>query len=171
MGEIASSFLSSLPSELHDQAGRVVPDDPAVRAGRLENGVQYFIRRHDNPENRAYFRFVMHVGSLQEDDDQRGLAHILEHMAFNGSNHFAPQELDAYFQSIGMQFGAHVNASTGFDKTIYKLEIPTDDPSIIEQTFRVLQDWGSGLLLPDEQIEKERLVGQKRLLTTQSSER
>ena len=70
-----------------------------------------------------------------------------------------PQELDAYFQSIGMQFGAHVNASTGFDKTIYKLEIPTDDPSIIEQTFRVLQDWGNGLLLPEDQIEKERRVG------------
>lgn len=159
MGEIASSFLSSLPSELHEQAARVVPDDPAVRVGKLQNGLRYFIRRHDNPENRAYFRFVMHVGSLQEDDDQRGLAHILEHMAFNGSNHFGPQELDAYFQSIGMQFGAHVNASTGFDKTIYKLEIPTDDPSIIEQTFRVLQDWGSGLLLPKDQIEKERLVG------------
>ena len=109
MGEIASSFFSSLPSDLHDQASRVVPDDPAVRVGVNENGLRYFIRQHDNPENRAYFRFVMHVGSLQEDDDQRGLAHILEHMAFNGSNHFGPQELDAYFQSIGMQFGAHVN--------------------------------------------------------------
>lgn len=159
MGEIASSFLSSLPSELHDQAAKIVPNDAAVRVGTLDNGLRYFIRRHDNPKNRAYFRFVMHVGSLQEDDDQRGLAHILEHMAFNGSNHFAPQELDTYFQSIGMQFGAHVNASTGFDKTIYKLEIPTDDPSIVEQTFRVLQDWGSGLLLPEDQIEKERRVG------------
>ena len=159
MGEIASTFLSSLSPELHERAIQVVPDDPNVRVGELKNGLKYFIRSHDNPENRAFFRLVMHVGSLNEDDDQRGLAHILEHMAFNGSNHFGPQELDAYFQSIGMQFGAHVNASTGFDKTIYKLEIPTDDPEIIEQTFRVLQDWGSGLLLPASQIEKERLVG------------
>lgn len=159
MGEIASSFLSSLPAELHEQATQIVPDDPNVRVGQLSNGLRYFIRPHNNPENRAYFRLIMHVGSLNEDDDQCGLAHILEHMAFNGSNHFGPQELDAYFQSIGMQFGAHVNASTGFDKTIYKLEIPTDDPAILEQTFRVLQDWGSGLLFPEEQIEKERLVG------------
>ena len=68
----------------------------------LKNGMRYFIRAHDNPKNRAIFRFVMHVGSLEEDLDQLGLAHILEHMAFNGSKHFAPQELDAYFQSIGM---------------------------------------------------------------------
>ena len=131
MGENASSFLSSLPSELHDRASSIVPNDPAVRVGELRNGLRYFIRHHDNPENRAYFRFVMHVGSLNEDDDQRGLAHILEHMAFNGSI-ILPRKNLMHFQSIGMQFGAHVNASTGFDKTIYKLEIPTDDPSIIE---------------------------------------
>ena len=159
MGEIANSFLHRLPEYLQKQAIQTVEDDPDVRVGSLSNGLRYYIRSHDNPKNRAIFRFVMHVGSLHEDDDQRGLAHILEHMAFNGSTHFAPHALDAYFQSIGMQFGAHVNASTGFDKTIYKIEVPTDDPEILAQTFQVLQDWGEGLLLLDEQIEKERLVG------------
>ena len=159
MGEFTPSFLQTLPDVLHTQAEKLVDSDPAVTVGQLSNGLRYYIRPHQNPGNRAYIRLVMHVGSLNEDDDQRGLAHILEHMAFNGSTNFAPQALDAYFQSIGMQFGAHVNASTGFDKTIYKLEIPTDDPSIIEQTFRILEDWGQGLLLLEDQIEKERRVG------------
>jgi zinc protease len=159
MGNLSTSFFNPVSTEMQEHALHIVEADSQVTIGSLENGLNYYIRPHNNPENRAFFRFVLHVGSLHEDEDQRGLAHILEHMAFNGSTHFAPQALDAYFQSIGMKFGAHVNASTGFDKTIYKLEIPTDDPSILEQTFRVLQDWGSGLSLPFDQIEKERRVG------------
>jgi len=159
MGNLSTSILNHFSSDMQTDAAHVVEADSNVTIGTLENGLTYYIRPHDNPENRAFFRFVLHVGSLHEDEDQRGLAHILEHMAFNGSTHFAPQALDAYFQSIGMKFGAHINASTGFDKTVYKLEIPTDDPSILEQTFRVLQDWGSGLSLPVDQIEKERRVG------------
>ena len=159
MGNIPSSFAPRLTPENIAHFNRVIEDDPAVKVGRLSNGMRYFIRAHENPKNRAIFRFVMHIGSLEEDNDQQGLAHILEHMAFNGSTNFGPQELDAYFQSIGMQFGAHVNASTGFENTTYKLEIPTDDPEIFKRTFQVLRDWGDGLSMLSKQIEKERLVG------------
>ena len=156
MGPYPVDMIDRLSPELELHFRQVVSDDPEVRVDRLPNGLQYFIRSHGNPENRVLFRFV-HVGSLKK--MRSAIAHILEHMAFNGSTHFKPQELDEYFQSIGMRFGAHVNASTSFEQTIYKLETPSDDPSTLEKTFQVLRDWGDGLSLLPEQIEKERMVG------------
>lgn len=98
---------------------RPLPVDPAVRTGRLPNGIRYFIRQNSRPEKRVSMRLAVNTGSIQEDADQRGLAHFLEHMAFNGTEHFKPGELVSFLETIGARFGPHVNASTSFDETIY----------------------------------------------------
>ena len=142
-----------------DQQSTILPTDPNLIRGRLENGFEYLIRPNKKPQNRAHFQLVFRVGSLFEQEDQRGLAHILEHMAFNGSTNFKSGDLIEYFTSIGMRFGAHLNAMTTFDKTIYKLQIPTTDQTILDKTFAVMRDWASELLFLPEEIERERNVG------------
>jgi zinc protease len=132
--------------------------DPQIRTGQLDNGLTYFIRPNQKPENRAALRLAVNAGSVLEDDDQQGLAHFLEHMAFNGSRHFPKQELVDFLEGIGMRFGPDLNAYTGFDETVYLLEIPLDDPAILEQAFLVLEDWAAGLDLDPAEIEKERGV-------------
>lgn len=146
-------------TEHFSELSNVIGPDATVAHTTLENGFQYFVKYNRNPENRIMLHFCVSIGSLVEDEDQRGLAHILEHMAFNGSTNFAPQQLVEYFESIGMRFGAHVNAVTSFDKTVYKLEIPADSPEILANSLRVVRDWCSELSFLPEQIEKERLVG------------
>ena len=108
-----------------------LPLDPAVRTGTLPNGLTYFIRRNAQPEARALLRLAVKAGSIDEADDQRGLAHLLEHMAFNGSTHFKSGELVKYLESIGSRFGADVNAYTSFDETVYMLEVPTDREGLL----------------------------------------
>jgi len=132
--------------------------DPEIRSGQLENGLTYFIRVNRKPENRAALRLAVNAGSVLETDDQRGLAHFLEHMAFNGTEHFAKQELIDFLEGIGMRFGPDLNAYTSFDETVYMLEVPLDDPTTFEQAFLVLQDWATGLALDPAEIEKERGV-------------
>ena len=132
--------------------------DPAVRAGVLENGLRYLIRANDEPEDRADLRLVVNAGSVLEDDDQRGLAHFVEHMAFNGTERFTGEELRAYLESIGMQFGPDVNAYTSFDETVYMLHVPTDTAGPLERAFEILEDWAGGQLLDPEQVELERGV-------------
>ena len=110
-----------------------LPLDPAIRSGRLANGLRYFVRQNARPANRVSLRLAVDVGSVQEADDQRGLAHFLEHMAFNGSTHFKPGELVAFLESIGARFGPHVNASTSFDETIYMLDVPTDREGYVDK--------------------------------------
>src|SRR5829696_5748387 len=105
---------------------QALPVDPAVRTGQLPNGLRYYIRRNPLPANRMSLRLAVNVGSLQEENDQRGLAHFLEHMAFNGSENFKPGELVGFLESIGARFGPHVNAYTSFDETVYMLDVPTD---------------------------------------------
>lgn len=136
----------------------VLPRDPAVLTGRLENGLRYYVRGNGRPENRAFLRLVVRAGSVLEDDDQLGLAHFVEHMAFNGTEHFEKTELLDYLQSIGMRFGADINAYTSFDETVYMLEVPTDDPEILDKALLVLEDWASGVSFEDEEIERERGV-------------
>ena len=136
----------------------VLPQDPAVLTGQLENGLRYYVRSNGRPENRAFLRLVVRAGSVLEDDDQRGLAHFVEHMAFNGTRNFEKTELLDYLQGIGMRFGPDVNAYTGFDETVYMLEAPTDDPEILDKALLVLEDWAAGVSLEDEEIEKERGV-------------
>ena len=136
-----------------------VPNDPDVRIGKLDNGLTYYIRHNNWPENRAEFYIAQRVGSIQENDDQRGLAHFLEHMAFNGSKHFQGNELLRWCESIGVKFGTDLNAYTSIDQTVYNISnVPTTRESIVDSCLLILFDWADGLLLEQEEIEKERGV-------------
>ncbi|MBL8136252.1 MAG: insulinase family protein [Acidobacteria bacterium] len=148
---------TALPAVATDPAA-VLPLDPAIRSGRLPNGLRYFLRQNARPANRVSLRLAVDVGSIHEDDDQRGLAHFLEHMAFNGSTHFKPGELVAFLESIGARFGPHVNASTSFDETIYMLDVPTDRPGYVDKGLLALRDFAGGASLTSEEIDKERGV-------------
>ncbi len=135
-----------------------IPLDPAVRVGRLSNGLRYYIRANPKPEKRAELRLVVNAGSVLEDDDQLGLAHFVEHMAFNGTTHFKKQELVDYIERIGMHFGADLNASTSFDETTYELHIPTDTVAIVSRAFQILEDWAHGVSFDPAAVKKERGV-------------
>ncbi len=133
-----------------------LPVDTSFRAGQLSNGLRYFIQPHDEPKDRAEFRLVVKVGSLQEEDDQLGVAHFVEHMAFNGTVHFQKNELIDFLELAGGRFGADLNASTSFSETIYKLQVPTDSAELIDQALLILQDWAYGLTFDSLEVEKER---------------
>jgi zinc protease len=135
-----------------------LPLDPSITVKKLPNGLQYYIRENQKPENRAMFRLVVNAGSLQETEAQKGLAHFLEHMAFNGTENFEKQELVNFLERIGMRFGADLNAYTSFDETVYMLEVPMDDEEVLKTAFRVLRDWMNGISFDSEEIEKERGV-------------
>lgn len=132
--------------------------NPSIVTGNLENGVTYFIQENKKPENRIELKLIVNTGSIQEDDDQKGLAHFVEHMAFNGTENFPKDKLVKYLESIGMGFGPEINAYTSFDETVYKLSIPADDPEIIENAFFILEEWAHRVSFEDEEIEKERGV-------------
>lgn len=133
-----------------------IPLGPQVKVGKLANGLSYYIHQNSKPEKRVELRLVVKVGSVMEDDDQQGLAHFTEHMAFNGSRHFKKHELISYLQSIGVKFGADLNAYTSFDETVYILPIPTDKPENLETGFQVMEDWAQGVEMQDADIDKER---------------
>ena len=135
-----------------------IPIDPQVISGALENGLRYVIRENNQPKNRAELRLVINAGSVLEEDSQQGLAHFLEHMAFNGSKHFNKQALIQFMESIGMRFGPDLNAMTSFDETIFMLTIPTESEETMTTAFQILEDWAHGLTLEDEEIERERGV-------------
>ncbi|MBB3222466.1 M16 family metallopeptidase [Pseudoduganella umbonata] len=136
--------------------GDTLPVAPHVKVGKLPNGLTYYIQRNGRPEKRLELRLVVKAGSILEDEDQLGLAHFTEHMAFNGSTHFKRHELVSYLQSIGVKFGRDLNAYTSFDQTVYMLPIPTDSKEAVEKGFLVLEDWASGITFNDEDIESER---------------
>jgi zinc protease len=136
----------------------VMPVDPSIIIDELDNGLRYFIRENPYPAGRADLRLVVRAGSLLEDDDQLGLAHFVEHMAFNGTERYAKQALITALESFGMRFGAHINAYTSFDETVYMLHVPTDQDVIIDTAFEILEDWAVGLSFEDEEIAKERGV-------------
>jgi len=135
-----------------------VPLDPKVTAGTLANGLRYYIRVNREPARRAELRLVVNAGSVLEDEDQRGLAHFVEHMAFNGTKNFAKQELVDYLESIGMRFGPDLNAYTSFDETVYLLQVPTDSAGPLEMGFRILADWAHQQVFDSVEVEKERGV-------------
>ena len=157
--------LAGLPAAQTGQAppaelalDRALPIDPAVRAGQLPNGMKFFIRQNGRPAKRVSMRLAVDAGSLQEENDQRGLAHFLEHMAFNGSAHFKPGELVSFLESIGARFGPHVNASTSFDETIYMLDVPSDREGYISRGLLAMADYASGISLIQAEVDKERGV-------------
>ncbi|HET7746426.1 MAG TPA: insulinase family protein, partial [Vicinamibacteria bacterium] len=115
-----------------------LPVDPAVRIGTLPNGLTYYVRHNARPAKRIALRLAVKAGSVLEDENERGLAHFLEHMAFNGSRHFRPGELVAFFESIGARFGADANAWTSFDETVYTLDVPTDNPGLVQKGLLAL---------------------------------
>ncbi len=133
-----------------------LPIDPAVTVKTLPNGLTYYIRPNRKPENRAQFHLVVNAGSILETKEQQGLAHFLEHMAFNGTKNFEKHELINFLERIGMQFGADLNASTSFDETNYRLEIPMDKPETVAKAFQVLEDWAHQITFDANEIEKER---------------
>ena len=135
-----------------------IPINPEVTTGKLSNGLTYYIQNNGKPADKVELRLVVNVGSIVEDDDQQGLAHFMEHMNFNGTKNFKKNELVDYLQSIGVKFGAHLNAYTGFDQTVYILPIPSDDPEKLEKGFQILEDWAFNAVLTDEEINKERGV-------------
>ena len=136
-----------------------IPVDPDVRMGKLDNGLSYYIRHNAWPEQRAEFYIAQKVGSIQEDDNQRGLAHFLEHMAFNGSKHFKGNEMLRWCESVGVKFGTDLNAYTSIDQTVYNISnVPTTREGIVDSCLLILFDWADGLLLEQEEIEKERGV-------------
>jgi zinc protease len=135
-----------------------MPVDPTIMMGKFPNGLRYYIRANKKPEKRAELRLVIKAGSILEDDDQLGLAHLVEHMAFNGTRNFPKHELLEFMESLGMRFGADINAYTSFDETVYMLTVPTDKPEAMARAFQVLEDWAHNVTFDPAEIEKERGV-------------
>jgi len=152
----------ALVSQLRAQ---VLPLDPAVRTGKLPNGFTYYIRHNEEPKNRVIFYLANKVGSILENDDQRGLAHFMEHMSFNGTKHFPKNELVNYLQRSGVRFGADLNAYTSFDETVYQLPIPSDKPELVQGGLQIMRDWAQDATLDPTEIDKERgvVLEEKRL--------
>ena len=156
---ILSTLVLALSLVAVAQQPQPLPIDSAVRVGKLENGLTYYIRHNEYPKNRAEFHIAQAVGAILEEDHQNGLAHFLEHMAFNGTEHFAGKGIIEYFESIGVNFGGNINAYTSLDETVYRLsEVPTVREGIIDSALLVMHDWACGLLLLEDEIDNERGV-------------
>lgn len=141
-----------------DELDKPLPLDARVTRGQLENGLTYYILPHKKPENRAQVWLAVNAGSVLEDDDQRGLAHFAEHMAFNGTRRFPKQALVNLLEKSGVRFGADLNAYTSFDETVYMLQVPTDNSELLGSSFSVLRDWADGVSFDADEVEKERAV-------------
>ncbi len=157
LGKVFAVFAVFVACVLPAQAGQL-PSDPKIVQGELANGVKWLYRQHDNPPGKMALMIHVDTGSLNETEEQRGLAHFLEHMAFNGTEHFGPGELIKYFEGIGMEFGADLNAFTSFDQTVYMLFTPDTKPAQLDKALTVLSDYAFRMLLLEEEIEKERGV-------------
>ncbi|MCC6415362.1 MAG: insulinase family protein, partial [Opitutaceae bacterium] len=151
-----SGLLVMVAAVWSAQAGEGLVADPAARFGQLENGVRYVVYPNREPQGRASLRLLVQAGAFQEREDQRGVAHFLEHMAFNGSEHYAPGTLVEFFQRMGMSFGGDTNAFTSFERTQYMIELPKTDDATLTEGLHVLGDYAGGLLLLPEEIDRER---------------
>lgn len=160
---LASAVRLSLLAQAPAVAATFAPDatlplDAAIRTGALPNGLKYYIRQNARPAKRVSLRLAVKAGSLEEHDDQLGLAHFIEHMAFNGSQHFKPGEVFSYFERVGARLGPHVNAQTSFDETLYMLDLPTDQGDVVSKGLLALADFAGGLTFDPAEVEKERGV-------------
>lgn len=164
-----SYFSEAQKPDLNDK----IKPDPEITIGTLENGIKYYIKQNNRPENRAEVQMVIKAGSLYEDPSQYGLAHFLEHMAFNGTKNFPKNKLVEYLESTGMSFGGDINASTSWERVYYTLQIPTDNEQMLDDGFQVLRDWLSNITLDEEQIESERkiIIEEWRLRTQEAASR
>ncbi len=152
------AMLFALPSAAQ-QKGEQLPVDPSITIGKLKNGITYYIRHNEKPDNLVNFYIAQKVGSIQEEESQRGLAHFLEHMCFNGTEHFPGKSLINYLEGIGVKFGADLNAYTSIDETVYNINnVPVGTPGAIDSCLWILRDWADGLTLAAEEIDKERGV-------------
>lgn len=156
---VLSTLVLALSLIAVAQQPQPLPIDSAVRVGKLDNGLTYYIRHNEYPKQRAEFHIAQAVGAILEEDHQNGLAHFLEHMAFNGTEHFAGKGIIEYFESIGVNFGGNINAYTSLDETVYRLsDVPTIREGIIDSALLVMHDWACGLALLEEEIDNERGV-------------
>jgi zinc protease len=154
----AGTPLVASAQQTSSAAATPLPFDPAVTVGTLPNGLRYYIRENHKPEKRAELRLVVNAGSVLEDEDQRGLAHMVEHMAFRGTKRFARNQISSYLESVGMRYGPDINAFTSFDETVYMITIPTDTAAIVDKGFQILAEWAHNVAFEPSQIEKERPV-------------
>lgn len=141
-----------------DELDRPLPLDARLTKGTLANGLTYYVLPHHKPEKRAQIWLAVNAGSVLEDDDQRGLAHFVEHMGFNGTKRFPKQQLVDFLEKSGIRFGADLNAYTSFDETVYTLQVPTDDAAIVGRAIGILRDWADGISFEPAEVEKERGV-------------
>ena len=155
---LAAAFAAAPAAQQTLNLQDTIPFDSAVRTATLPNGLTYFVRHNEQPQKRVSLRLAVKAGSTNEADDQQGLAHLIEHMAFNGSAHFKPGELVSYFESTGARLGPHDNAYTSFDETVYMLDLPTDKPDVVAKGLTALADFAGGLTLDPVEIDKERGV-------------
>lgn len=155
---LCSTFFIGCASKPKVVSESYLKMDEAIVQGKLENGMAYYVTENSEPKNRIVLRLVVKAGSNMEEEDQRGVAHFIEHLAFNGTENFEKSAIVDYFEKIGMDFGSDLNAYTSFDETVYKLEIPADDPEILKTALLILHDWASAITFPEEEIEKERGV-------------
>lgn len=150
--------LSFLLASAQVDLTKKITTDPNVKIGRLDNGLTYYIRYNAMPTNRLEMRLVVNAGSILEDDEQQGLAHFAEHMAFNGTENFSKSALVDFLERAGVRFGADLNAYTSFDETVYMLQLPTDRKGLVDSAFMVLEDWAHLVSFDAEEIDKERGV-------------
>jgi zinc protease len=159
MKKLSLTLFAVLALSIAAMAQMPTPLDPNVRTGKLDNGLTYFIRHNEKPAQRANFYIAQKVGSILEEEPQRGLAHFLEHMAFNGLEHFPKKAMLDYMERNGVKFGTNVNAWTSFEQTVYMLNnVPTTNPGLVDSCLLVLHDWSSFISLEDDEIESERGV-------------
>lgn len=158
---ILLTALFLIPATLLQAKGSaegIIPDDPQVISGVLDNGLTYYIRENNYPEDRAILRLAVNAGSVLEDEDQQGLAHFVEHMAFNGTEKYSKNEIVEYLESLGLEFGPDINAHTSFDETVYKLQVRTDAEEQLETGIDVLNQWAFHMTFDPDEIDKERGV-------------
>ena len=172
---VALFAIGMLPMTASAQSESTLPVDKAVRTGKLANGLTYYIRHNEYPKGQAEFYIAQKVGSIVEEDNQRGLAHFLEHMCFNGTKSFKGNEMLKWCESVGIKFGQNINAATGVDQTVYNIsKVPTARVGVQDTCLLILREWADGLLLDNEEIDAERkviheewrsrMVGQMRIL-------
>ncbi len=148
--------VASLSAKYDLNSTKEIPLNKDIRTGTLSNGMKYFIQKNKLPEGHGHFRIVLNAGSINEDDDQNGLAHFTEHMCFNGTKNYPKNQLLDVLQKSGVRFGADVNASTSYDQTLYELPIPLKDEKLVKESFQILSDWAGAVTMNDDDVNEER---------------